>query len=208
MSLQTANSYNALTWAQQQLNAGFTATYQGPDTFSYAKNFTVDPYGVSAVYAVEGSLSGSGSTTIDLQNLTDFFNEPLSFSRVYTLQIGVDGGDLLLTPAATNGFTWFLNSLSDGFVLKDGGNFMYNSTSFFTVSAGSSCITLTNQSATSLVYKLAIIGGTGPDVTPTPTPTVSPGPTALPTGTPVPSGTPVPTPPAPSPTYFVTPSPT
>ena len=200
MSLQTAVAYNSLTFSQIQLNPGFSSTYQGPDTFAYSSNFTIDQYNMNAVWAAEGTLSPSASTTINLQNVTDFFNNTLVLTRIYGIQIGVTGGDLQLSPAATNGQQWFFTSLADGLVIKAGGDFMYNTSSAFLVDAGTSSITLTNLSGTSdAVYKLAILGGTGPMVTPTPLPTASPVPTPNPTGTAVPT-------PTPTVTYFVTPT--
>lgn len=204
MSLQQATSFNSFTWAQQQLNPGFSATYQGPDTFSYSRNYTIDTYGINSVYAVQLELAPSTSTTIDLQNLTDFFNNTMILTRVYGIQISAVDADMQFGPSATNGCQWFFNSLSGGIVIKANSDFSYNTTSAFTVSAGTSCLDIANLSSTSiLAVKLALLGGEGPAVSPTPTPTTSPAPTPNPTGTPVPTGTPIPTP---SPSSFVTPT--
>lgn len=208
MSLQVANTYNAFNWSQVQINEGFTSTYQS-DSFQYSKNYTVNLYNINSVYAVQVDIAPSANLTIDLQNLTDFFNNPLLLTRAYGIQIGVLGADILIGPAAINGFQWFFNSLSDGIVVKADSDFMYNTSSMFTVNTGASVVQLTNLSVTeTAVVKLAILGGEGPSTTPTPTPTMSPSPTVNPTATPSPSGTPVPTPSIPTPTYFVTPSPT
>lgn len=195
MSLTVASSYNAVTFAQQQGNVGFATAYQGPDTVAYSLNYQVDAFNLNAVYAVETTLTALSSITIDLTNLTDFFNNPLSLSRVYGLQVGTVDADLLIGPAASNGCQWFFNSLTDGIVVKAESSFSYNTTSAFTVTGSSCNITLQNLSATTdLVYKLVIFGGEGPMTTPTPTPTPSPTVTALPTATPVVTTTLIPTP--------------
>jgi hypothetical protein len=191
MALQLASSFNSLTWAQQQLNPGFSATFQGPETFSFSNSFTVDTYNVNSIYATTSTLAPSASITIDLQNVTDFFNNTMVLSRIYGGQIGVTGGDLLIKPGASNGQQWFFNSLSDGMIVKDGADFIYNTQEYFTVTASTRNITLTNQSATdALTYKLAILGGTGFATTPTPSPTGTPVPTPSPTLTPVMTPTP------------------
>jgi hypothetical protein len=206
MSLQYANTYNSMAWTQVQVNPGFASTYQGPDTYSYAKNFTADPYNMNAVYAVEGTLAPSASTVIDLQNLTDFFNNPLVLTRVYGIQVGAIDADLLIKPGVTNPCQWFFSSTSEGIIVKAESDFMYNTSSAFTVTSSTSTLMLENQSASvTLTYKLALLGGEGPATSPTPTPSPSLSPTPFPTVTPVVTGTPIPTP---SPSYFVTPSPT
>lgn len=195
MSLQVASTYTLINFSQVQTHSGFASSYHGPVSVEYSKNYVVDAYNLNAVYAVEDTIAASSSITIDLTNLTDFFNNPLSLSRVYGVQIGTVDADLLLTPAASNGCQWFFNSLSDGIVVKAESNFQYNTTSAYTVTGSSCNLTLTNLSATTaLTYKLVLLGGEGPMTTPTPTASPVPTATALPTATPVPSTTPIPTP--------------
>lgn len=187
MGLTSASAYNSLTWSQQKLNPGFSPTYQGPDTFQYPTNYLIEDTGVDTVYAVEGTLSPLASETIDLQNLTDFFGDALVFTRVYTLQIGATGADLLFGPGAVDPCPWFFADVNDRIVVKAGSDMMYNSTYPFTVDSGAKTLDFFNPSATTeLTYKLAIIGGQGAGTTTTTTTTATTGTsstTAVPTST-------------------------
>jgi hypothetical protein len=184
MSLQSASSYNSLTWSQVQQNIGFSSSFQGPDTFAFSKTYTVGDYNVNSIYAATSTIAPSASVTIDLQNVTDFFNNTMILTRVYSVQIGAVGADLLFKPAASNGQQWFFNSTADGIIVRDANDFIYNSSTSYTVTASTKNLTITNQSGVNtLTYKIAILGGTGANSTPTPTPT----------GTPIPTPTPTPT---------------
>lgn len=170
MALTNASTYNALTWAQSKENPGFQPTYQGPDTFAYSKTFTVEDTGIDTVYAVEGTLAALGSTTIDLQSLTDFFNDPIVFTRVYSMQMQVIGGDLQWGPGAVDPCVWFFGSATDRMVVKDGSDFQYATDYPFTVSASARNLDLYNSSPTSaLTYSLVILGGQGAGTTSTTT---------------------------------------
>lgn len=174
MGLTTASAYNSLGWSQSYINPGFSPTYQGPDTYAYATNFTIASTGVNTIYAEEDTLAPLASVTIDLTNLTDFFNQPIVFTRVYTLQVGSADANLEIGPGASNGCVWFFGSASDKIVVKAGSDFMYNSTYPFTVDGSSKNIDLYNPSATTtLTYKIAIIGGQGAGTTTTTTTTAT-----------------------------------
>lgn len=204
MSLNYANVYNQMTWSQAKANPGFSDSIQGPDTYSLANNFNYSLTGANCVYATEGELLPLATLTIDLQAVTDFFNDPLVMTRVYCLQISSLYTNLVIKPTNSNPLLWFFGSATDQLSVFADSSFTYNSTNYGTVASGASSLDLYNPSTSVTVgYKIAIIGGTGavPSPTATPVPTASLPP---PTSTVVPA-TPTPTP---SPSYFVTPTPT
>lgn len=170
MALTTASSYNSLTWSQEKLNPGFQPTYQGPDTFAFSQTYTVEDTGIDTVYAVEGTLAALASTTIDLQSLTDFFNDPIVFTRVYSMQVRVDGADLQWGPGATDPCVWFFGGPTDRMVVKDASDFQYATNYPFTVSASAKNLDFYNSSPTgTLTYSLVILGGQGAGTTSTTT---------------------------------------
>ena len=174
MSLQVASAYNSFTWAQQQLNPGFSASYQGPDTFAYATNFTIDSTGVNTVFAEQDTLGPLVSKTFDLTDLLDFFNNPINATRVYSIQLGTTDTDLQLTPGASDPCQFFFMDNSDGILVKAGSDMMYNSSYPFTVDASNKNITIFNTSATTTTtYKIALILGQGAGTTTTTTTTAT-----------------------------------
>lgn len=181
MGLTYATAFNQLTWTQEKVNVGFTNTIQGPDSTNYPVSFNIEATGVNTVYALEDTLLPLATLTIDLTNLTDFFNDPLLFTRVYTLQVASTDANLQVGPAPANSCLWFWGSNSDYIEVKAGSNFAYNSDYPFPVVAGASDIQLYNPSATTtLTFKIVIIGGQGAGTTTTTTTTAT---TAAPTTT-------------------------
>lgn len=168
MSLTNATAYNQLTWSQQQDNVGFSPTIQGPDTFSFTTSYEITSTGVNSVYAVEAELLPLASVTIDLQALTDFFNQAMTFTRVYSIQVRSVGADLQWGPGAVDPCVWFFNTASDRVVVKTDSDFMYNTNYPFAVTAGAKNLDFYNTSASeSLTYSIAIIGGQGAGTTST-----------------------------------------
>ena len=162
MSLTSASAYNSLYFVQQRLNPGFSPTIQGPDTDQYNTNFIIETTGVNTVYAEEGTLNPLGSTTLDLQGIVDSFNDPISFTRVYSLQVSTTDADLQFGPSAVNPVLWFFNTATDRIVVKAGSSFLYNSDYPFEVDGSNKQLDLYNTSATTaLTYRLVIIGGQG-----------------------------------------------
>lgn len=170
MTLTNAVAYNQLTWSQQQENVGFSPTVQGPDTFAFSTSFEIASTGVNSVYAVEDELLPLQSFTIDLQSLTDFFNNPMVFTRVYSIQVQVQGADLQWGPGATNPCVWFFGSSTDRVVVKANADMMYNTDYPFAVTAGAKTLDFYNMSASeTMTYRIAIIGGQGAGTTSTTT---------------------------------------
>lgn len=160
MSLVSANAYQSLTWAQQKVVPGFSNIYQGPDTFSFANTFVIQDGGVDTVWAVEGTLAALGSTTIDLQNLTDVFGDPIVFERVYSLQIETTDSQLQIGPGATDPVSWFWTSATDRVTVATDSNFVYCTNVAYFVTSSAKTLDLYNPSSTTaLTYRIAIIGG-------------------------------------------------
>jgi hypothetical protein len=68
--------------------------------------------------------------------------------------------DMIYSPGATNGLTWFLGGTSPTLTVKAGGFFLVGDGSAFTVSGSAKTIKITNASgAASGTYELALIGG-------------------------------------------------
>lgn len=168
MALTSASTLNYLQWSQQRENPGFNPTIQGPDTLNFGNTFTVEDTGVNTIYAVEATLAALGSTTIDLQSLTDFFNDPIVFTRVYAVQVEVTGASMQMGPGAVYPVDLFFLSPSDRIVIQDGDNFMYSGIYPFAVTSIAKTLDLYNESSTvELTYRISIIGGQGAGTTST-----------------------------------------
>jgi len=174
VALTNAVAYNQLTWSQQQDNPGFSPTVQGPDTFASSTSFEIAATGVNSVYAVEDELLPLQSFTIDLQVLTDFFNNPMVFTRVYSIQVQVQGADLQWGPGATDPCVWFFGSSTDRVVVKANADMMYNTDYPFAVTAGAKTLDFYNMDASeTMTYRIVIIGGQGAGTTSTTTTTAT-----------------------------------
>jgi len=198
MSLQFLNSQNFVGWTLQQAVTGFSPTTNTGQLVN-STTFTVEEYGVNDLYIYGGSLAAGNTLTIDLTNLTDVFNQPLSLARAYGIQLRTSNAAIQFGPAATNPFTWFFGNSLSYLVVQADSDFALNTRSSYNVTGSAKNIYITNLSSTTAAdIQLVIVGGTG-----------VPGPTATPSATPFTTATPVPTPtptPTPSLTYFVTPT--
>jgi hypothetical protein len=173
MSLTSASALNYLQWSQQSVNPPFAPSTQS-DTSTFNTAFTIEATGVNNIYADEIVLTPLQSITIDLQDLLDFFNQTLAFTRVYTLQVQSDGADVQFGPGAVDPCVWFFGSATDRIVVKSGSNLLYNSQYPFPVESVASTLDFYNSSTTdSTILKIVIIGGTGAGTTSTTTTTAT-----------------------------------
>jgi hypothetical protein len=157
MSVDIATVVGSISWVQSKTNTGFVKTKQGPDQLSITQTPSTSTY--NRIYAASGTLAASGTTTIDLQGVTDYLGQSLTLTKIIALQFTATGSNFSYEPGASNGLTWFLSGTSPVVTVKDGGFFLIGDGTYGTVSGSAKTIKITNVGATSGTYEIALIGG-------------------------------------------------
>lgn len=121
MSL-TASGIAQIGWTYTKTNSGFTDSQQGPDSLSGIFGFADS----DAIYVANTTLSASGTTTLDLQALTDFFGDAINFATIQGIIIQCSSGTVRVFGAGSNAFQFFLADPSDKVVLKSGATIMFS----------------------------------------------------------------------------------
>lgn len=175
MSLDFANSISTLTFQQSQAVPGFDRVVQGPDSFTYGVSFNIDPTLASDIFVKQYTIPAAQTQNIDLQNITDVFNNPMTFTRAYALQIGVVGiGQVKFSAGDTNPFDFFFDAGS-AFTLNTNTSLSYSSNIPYAVTSSAKTLKIINESnTTEVVVQIAIVGGQGAGTTTTTTTTAVP----------------------------------
>lgn len=158
MSVDISGVVGEINWSQSKTNDLFVKTKQGPDKISGSLTPSTTIY--NRIYAVSGTLAASASTTIDLQGVTDYLAQSLTLTKIVAIMVKATTTDMIYSPGASNGLTWFLGGTTPTITIRAGGFFLIGDGSAFTVSGTAKTIKITNASGSlSGTYELALIGG-------------------------------------------------
>lgn len=171
--MATTLSVNALKssigWTFEDVKDWGNSTNSG--TFSVSKtlsNGTGAGY-ASKIHVVQDDtgITGSGSVTLDLQALTNMYDDATSFDKIRAIYLenasSTVGVDILLGAGGASGWggaTALLSTTTATMLIPAGASVMLINTSLagWAVTSGMKDLKLTNAAATALPYKLVIVG--------------------------------------------------
>ncbi len=114
MPLSALGMDASITWTMYYALTGFANRTQGPD----GQEFSFDLGGIDTsvwnqIYATQVTLNpGTNSGDLDIRAFTNLAGGSVTATKALGL-IGVtSGGDVTITPGASNGFNWFFNGSS------------------------------------------------------------------------------------------------
>lgn len=121
------------------------------------------------IYVVQNDtgITGSGSTTLDLQGLTDMYDNAISFTKIRAIYIenasATSGVNMLVGAASANQWasaTALISSTTATLLIPSGASMLAINTSAngWAVATDSKDLKLANAAATALPYKLVIVG--------------------------------------------------
>lgn len=158
MSVDTSQIVGEISWSQSKTNSPFAAIKQGPDKLTQVISPSITTF--NRIYAVSGTLAAGASVTIDLRNITDYLSQALTLTTIRALMIKAVGVDMIYSPAASNGLTWFLLGTTPAIVVKAGGFFLIGDGEGFPVTSTDKSFTITNDDGSLTgTYEVALIGG-------------------------------------------------
>lgn len=108
--LTSSKMQAAVVWQQVHDNGSFFQTKQGTEILSQVNSYTTCD--CDSVYIADIDLIAGDSTTIDLTNLYDIFNNNFGFANVLGIMIACSEGAIKYEPAVLDGFNWFLSASS------------------------------------------------------------------------------------------------
>lgn len=114
-------------------------------------------------FAAQYAITSSGSQTIDLTSLTNLVSESFSFGHALTIIVTTTGGQITLSPGASNPLTWFFGGTSPTITITAGGMFCYSEPVTgpgTVVSSSHKTLTLTNNGGTTSTVTIGILGST------------------------------------------------
>lgn len=157
MALTSSVITGKIQWSQTKSNPGFAPTKQGPD---YIASSIAPPINtINEIFAENRVLAAAASHTYDLTTIINFFGESVTFTKARALHLAVQGGQIALSPGASDPLTWFFGGTSPSITLPDGSFITIGGGSNATVSGTAKNLTITNTGATSATYQITIIGG-------------------------------------------------
>lgn len=158
MSVDISAVVGQISWSQSKTNTGFVKTKQGPDQLSVTQSPSTTTY--NRIYAVEGTLAGAASVTIDLQSITDYLGQSLVLTKIVAFMLKATTTGMKYEPGASNGLTWFLAGTTPSITVQAGGFFLIGDGATFVVTASDKTIKITNiHASTTGTYEIALIGG-------------------------------------------------
>ena len=168
MALTDASVIAQIGWTLAKSNTGFLDTTQGPDSVLFEAQ--PDTATVTAVYATSVTLTASGTATLDLRSFTDLAGNSVTLVSVYAMIVKVTGSgtaNVVITPGASNGLTWFWTGTPSGtdtvtpkLTVTQGGVNLFYQAAAKTVDATHRNLDLLNSGAATSTVLLAFLGGT------------------------------------------------
>ena len=157
MALTSSVITGKIQWSQVKNNSGFAPTKQGPD---YIASSIAPPINtINEIFAETRVLAAAASHTYDLTTMINFFGEAITFTKARALHLAVQGGQIALSPSASDPLNWFFGGTAPSITLPDGSFITIGGGSNATVSGTAKNLTVTNTGATSATYQITIIGG-------------------------------------------------
>jgi hypothetical protein len=159
MSLSLASISGNVSWTQEKSNTGFQNTIQGIDSLSASVSPAITGAGsANVVYAEQRTLAAAGTQTYDLQSMTDFLNQALTMTGVFSIAISCSAGQVTLQQGASNPLAWPLSGTTPAMVIPSGAFMLFGQTTAQAVSGSAKTLKIT-AGGSGATYKIAILGG-------------------------------------------------
>lgn len=159
MSLSLSGISGEITWTQTKTNTGFIVTRQGPDKVSLSLSPATATY--NEVYAVQGTLAASATTTLNLNSFTNLIGQSVNATKGIGFIIRATDANLKIEPGATNPLGWWWGGTTPSITIKAGGFFLIGDGSVATISGAACNLKITNLSGSvTATYTVAFLGGT------------------------------------------------
>ena len=159
MSLSLSGISGEITWTQTKANTGFILTRQGPDKVSLSLSPATGTY--NEVYAVQGTLAASATTTLNLNSFTNLIGQSVTATKGIGFIIRATDASLKIEPGATNPLGWWWGGTTPSITIKAGGFFLIGDGSVATISGSDCNLKITNLSGSvTATYTVAFLGGT------------------------------------------------
>lgn len=159
MALTLSNVAAEIGWTQSTSITGFQPRRQGNDKLQASLSPDVTVF--NELFAVQGTLTASSNTTIDLYSITNLLGEAKTLTKGIAIMLTATTTGMKYEPGATNPLTWFLSGTTPAISVQAGGFFIVGDGSVTTLSATVRNIKITNLSgSTTGTYRIAFLGGT------------------------------------------------
>ena len=156
-----------LSWILRKSNTGFGETTEGPDSLNFNIN-GVDVSTWNQLFTGRYSIAASGTQNIDLTSFTNLLNESVTFAHVLCMEIRTVGGQITLSPGASNPFSWGFGTTGGSgspvanWTINNGGVFLVcePTSGGIVVNSSHKNILLTNNGGTTSTVTIVIAGST------------------------------------------------
>jgi hypothetical protein len=163
MPVTQANMRCVLSWSSSVANAsGFGPRTQGPDSIDFTLNgLNLNTF--NQIHSGDVTVGASGHTDIDVTNLVNLNDEPVSFGHLEAIMLVANGGNLVITPTSANPLLGIFGGASDASIPLTGLFTWTNGTGTDTLgyatSGTSKTFRLNNVGSGAATVSIGILGG-------------------------------------------------